>query len=142
MAAERGVNRTVHLDGNDEEEILVPLEEDETLDDIRQELDEKGGTMSVSMRRLRNAFGAKKLGVVVRRDISSELARRGIAHYPESLPDSQNDWVRLFKVDSPAARLVNAVVRPGEDSDAYIQEVLSGEERKILERIKELAGRV
>ncbi|MHB8449126.1 MAG: hypothetical protein ACYDAQ_01440 [Mycobacteriales bacterium] len=74
----------------------------------------------------------------MRVSITSALRGRGIGHYPEEFPDRQWTSVRLYMVDSPAGRLVDAVLHPATSSDQTIREVGGGEATQILSRIREL----
>jgi hypothetical protein len=109
-----------------------------TYDELKQSIEENEGLLTVSMRRLRDIHGADRLGVHVRSNISDELAGLGLGHYPEELPDSQHEHARIYKLGSPAAAIINAVLKPDSQSDAEIRKAASGANSRVLEKIREL----
>jgi hypothetical protein len=65
--------------------------------------------MRVHMGRLRIAHGVGRLSEGKAREISEELHRRNIGHYPPELPTSQNDVVALYELDQPFAQVAEAL---------------------------------
>lgn len=108
------------------------------LDELAAELARNNGVLTVEAWQVRDAYGAERLGAQVRANITSALRGRGIGHYPEEFPDRQWSAVRLYKVDSPAGRLIDAVLHPGTGPDQTIREAGSGQAAQIVSRIREL----
>jgi len=107
-------------------------------DALGDQADAQGGAVTVSAETLRDAHGAGRLGVHVRSNISRELQSRGLAHYPDPLPDAQGARVRVYRQGSDAARVIGAVLNPSTQSDEIIRELVGGEAPATLEKIKEL----
>ncbi len=107
-------------------------------DALRALVEENGNVLTTRMRDLRDAHGAGKLGIHVRDAISKELAGRGLGHYPNPLPEYQEFPARIYKLGSPAADLIDAVLQPSEAHDAEIQEAVSGDAQEIMNRVREL----
>ncbi len=108
------------------------------IDDVAQAVVDHGGLVTMRMSQLRDAHGAGRLGVHVRSGISAALAERGIGHYPEDLPADQIDDVRLYKLGSPAAELIEAVMKLGAEEDEKLRQFAGGDATKVLQRIREL----
>lgn len=116
----------------------MPDEAFADLDELAQELVRNNGVLTVEAWQVRDAYGAERLGAQVRANITASLRGRGIGHYPEEFPDRQWTPVRLYKVDTPAGRLVDAVLHPAASSDQTIREAGGGQATQILSRIREL----
>lgn len=108
------------------------------LEDLPEILDQNAGVMSVNMVDLRNAIGAGRLGIHVRREISEDLQELRIGHVPEELPDSQWDVIRLYDVDSEAGKLIQAVLTVGEKGDRRIRQTATGDSDRMLGQIRAL----
>jgi hypothetical protein len=91
-----------------------------TLEDIREEVEKRGGVYTVTMTLLREAAGYKRLRVNVRGEISWELARLGIAHVPQELPNEHTTLVRLYLRGTPVGELIEEAITPGELHDRAI----------------------
>lgn len=85
-----------------------------------------------------NAFGAGRLSSGVRSAITRELLGLGLAHYPAELPDWQENPVRVFKLGSPIADLIDAVLEPGAAHDEELRAAVRGDSAEILKKIREL----
>lgn len=110
-------------------------------DDLREEVKANGGIRSYSMGQLRDLSGWKKLGSTVRQEIAKELAGHGLKHWPATLPDYQEQQVRLYVTGSDADDLISAVLdpSPGPGSDARILSRLGGTDaEEVLARIRAL----
>ncbi len=116
----------------------MPEEGFANLDELAEELARNNGVLTVDAWQVRDAYGAERLGAQVRANITAALRGRGIGHYPEEFPDRQWTSVRLFKVDSPAGRLIDAVLHAGTGSDQTIREAGGGQATQMLSRIREL----
>lgn len=108
------------------------------LDEVAQTVAAHDGLVTLRMSQLRDAHGAGRLGVHVRAGISAELSARGIGHYPEELPADQIDDVRLFKLGSPIAALIQSVMTLGPEEDEKLRQFAGGDAPKILARVREL----
>lgn len=109
-----------------------------TYQDLRQQVIDNGGVMTTNMGVLRDVHGAGKLGVHVRANISKELRRQGMAHYPEDLPIYQDELVRVYMAGTPAGDLIEAVLSVSEESDQTIRDAVEKDASVILERVREL----
>src|SRR5262249_31162248 len=96
------------------------------------------GVLSLRMGQLRDAYGAQRLGIQVRTNISEELGRRGIVHYPVELPESQNAWVRLFKLGTPIGDLGNTLATFGPADDEKLRLLGVTDSQSVLEKIRQL----
>lgn len=107
-------------------------------DEIRKAVEASGDTLTVPMEVVRDAFGFDRLGVNVRASISDKLSGLGLGHYPVELPDRQWVHVRLFKLGSPIADLIDAVLNPSDEHDEELRKAVSGGDSETIKRIKAL----
>ncbi len=108
-------------------------------DEIRKAVEANDNLLVVPMYELREAHGAAKLGVHVRREIGEKLAAAGLGCFPD--PEDvtyQEDEVRVFRRGTPIADLVDAVMRPSDFGDDRLREAASGQGAEILKQIREL----
>ena len=110
----------------------------QSFEEIRERVEASEGVLTVSMRSLRDAHGAGKLGVHVRAGIGKALLSQGLAHYPPELPEQQYDVVRIYLQGSPVADRINAVLNLTEDSDDHLRQWVTGDAEDTLRRVKEL----
>jgi hypothetical protein len=110
----------------------------QSLEDIKQEVENNGNVLTLPVAEVRDAYGAQRLGVHVRANISKAMRGLGLGHYPQDLPDRRREPVRIYKLGTPAADLIEAVLSPSEESDEAIRERSSGEATKVLGDIREL----
>lgn len=104
-------------------------------------LQQNQGVLTTTMGALRDAKGAGRLGVHIRKSISDELRGLGIGHYPSELPESHADAVRLYRLGSPVADLIDAVTQPSVQHDEELRVAAGGEDAKTLLRVRELVCR-
>lgn len=109
-----------------------------SMTDIKIKVEAEGGVASFQMGEVRDAHGAGRLGVHVRTNISKSLSGMGLGHYPSDLPDSQYAPVRIYKLGSSIADLIDAVLTPGKEGDERLRETASGEAERLLADIREL----
>ena len=109
-------------------------------DTLRDEVTESGDVLTVDMLRLREVHQVSKLGSTVRKNISDKLHGAGLGHYPQSLPQYQEQEVRLYRLGTPIADLVAAVIAPGSDNDEKLKAATGNGANadEILDRIREL----
>lgn len=109
-----------------------------TYDDVERAVAANGGVKTFEMWELRDVHGADRLGKHVVSAISANLADAGLMHYPEDLPLSQLEKVRLFKRSSPVGRLMAAMNTLDRDSDNTLRELAGSEAQSTLQKIREL----
>ena len=109
-----------------------------SFEEIKNHVEASEGVVTLTMRHLRDAHGAKKLGVHVRAGIRSELARHGLAHYPVNLPENQHEPVRIYLSGSPIADRINAVLRLSDEADIQLRQWVTGDAEETIQRIREL----
>jgi hypothetical protein len=111
-----------------------------TMEEIREEVMRNGDLLSLPMQVLRDAKGYRKLGVKVIEDLSRTLAGYGIGHFPKTLPSDQYAVVRLFRLGSPAAELIDAVLTPSTEKDEVIRAALDSDAEEIVRQIRVLVS--
>lgn len=108
------------------------------MENIRTYVDDGGGLAALTMAELRDEHGVSKLGVHVRQNISRELAGHGLGHFPRELPSHGSDEVRVYRLGTPVAELVDAVLEPSDRGDERLREAANHDTAAIIETIKEL----
>lgn len=107
-------------------------------DSLRKQVEAAGGLHTTTMEELRELHGAGRLGKHVRDAISGELAAHGMGHLPEELPAYQEMAVRVFRLGTPIADAVNAVLHPSTGGDQVLRQMGSGQGQEVLKKIREL----
>lgn len=107
------------------------------LDELRSDIEDNGDLLALEMWEVRDAYGADRLGRIVRQNIAKELHGRGLASFPRELPDRQGEVVRVYKVGTPVAELIEAVLSPSDDGDDRLRDAAAGEASKQLQEIRE-----
>lgn len=105
---------------------------------LRKQVEAEGGIHTTTMETLRELHGAGRLGKHVRDAISGELAAHGMGHLPEELPAYQELPVRVFRLGTPIADVVNAVAHPSTGGDHVLRQLAAGQGQDILKKIREL----
>lgn len=111
--------------------------------EIKKDVEDRGGVATVTMETLRDANGAGKLGVHVRAEIRSTLAGMGLGHVPIELPAYQHEQVRLYKRGTPIGELIEQVLTPGQQNDVALAGRFGGggpDYAAIVAKIKELVA--
>ena len=114
-----------------------------TLDEIKSEVEKNGDVLTITMDKLRDAYGAGRLGGIVRQEISQKLAGIGLGHVPDSLPGDQAKAVRLFKYGTPVGDLIRSALTPGSENDEKLRtQAVQGSSKyaEILDRIRDLVA--
>ena len=111
-----------------------------TMQDIVASVDEQGGVATLTMRELRHAYGAGRLGIYVVDAISRALRNHGLGHFPRRLPRNQNEQVRVFKLGSPVGEVIDAAIHVGKDHDQFLREVGGAETAAVLQKVRELVS--
>lgn len=106
--------------------------------EISKAVDNNDGVLSLYMYSLRDAAKKGRLGVHVLRGISENLSGLGLGHHPEELPNNQNEMVRLYRLGSPIAEVLEAALYPGEDEDEVLRERTTRMEVELLKQVREL----
>jgi hypothetical protein len=100
-----------------------------------------GDIVSVPMEKVRDAYGAGRLGIHVRDGISKKLHGMGLGHFPTEIPESQWALVRIYRLGSQIADLVDAVLNPGAEHDEELRQAIEGESADVLRQVRELVCR-
>jgi len=110
-----------------------------SLDDLPAHVKQSGGVVTLSAERLRDLYGADRLGRHVRAGISQELAGLGLAHYPEELPDRQHEPVRVYQQGSQVAEIIASVLNVHDPkADLRLRKAAKNDGEKVLQKIREL----
>lgn len=110
-----------------------------SLEDIAKRVEQEGDIVTLPMWKVRDAYGAGRLGVNVRAGISDALSNLGLDHYPRrELPADQMANVRLVKRGSPVGKLLRAAREITPDSDRLLRESAAGEAQRLLTRVREI----
>lgn len=112
-------------------------------DEIKNDVENNGNVLTVTMEQLREAHGVAKLGVHVRDQISSTLAGMGLGHVPPDLPSYQHELVRLYKRGTEVGQHIETVLNPGEQNDKKLVERFATESAdyaSIVDKIRELVA--
>ncbi|GGN88769.1 hypothetical protein [Nocardia rhizosphaerihabitans] len=110
----------------------------ETFDDFGADIDDAGGILLVDMGTLRDVHGVNKLGVHIRTAIKNELASRGIGTLPELLPTYQHESVRLYRLGSSIAGVIDAVLHPSATGDDNLRRTAGSDAQATLDAIRQL----
>ena len=105
---------------------------------LRDAVTQNGNVITVRAGDLRDAFGYDRLGINVRAEISKGLKSLGIAHYPAEMPDWQEVPVRLYRMGTPVADIIDAVVTPSKAHDDELTGLIGGNAAEILNKIRAL----
>src|SRR5437867_3952104 len=108
--------------------------------DVRSAVETAGGVMTLRAGDLRDAFGGGRLSSGVRAGITRELLGLGLGHYPQELPDWQDYLVRVYKLGSPIADLIDAVLEPSMGHDEELRQAVRGDAADIVQRIRDLVS--
>lgn len=111
-----------------------------SLEDLRNLVTENGGVLTIETEQVRNAYGKDRLGIHVRDNISKALAGMGLGHYPLPLPDRQRDPVRIYKLGSDIADIIDAVLQPSAGHDDELRRATGGDAAQLLARVREIIG--
>lgn len=110
----------------------------ENYEALRRQVEAEGGLYTTTMETLRELHGAGRLGKHVRDAIGGELAAHGMGHLPEELPAYQELAVRIFRLNTPIADVVNAVTHPNMTGDQVLRQISAAQGHDILKKIREL----
>lgn len=105
---------------------------------LKREVERNQGILTLQMGDLRDAYGVKRLGKLVLDGISRKLDGLGLGHYPIELPDSQNDYARIYKRGTPVSDIINAVLELSADNDKILREKSASDDSELLKQVREL----
>ncbi len=111
-----------------------------SLAELKEAVVANDNVLTVTMQDLRDAYGAARLGVNVRGDITKKLSGHGLGHFPGELPAYQNQLVRLFTLGSPVADVIHAALTPGPDQDELLRSKVGSDDATVLEQIRALVS--
>jgi hypothetical protein len=111
-----------------------------TYDELRDAVEDSGGLYVTHMAELRDIRGAGRLSTGICAAISDDLASYGLGHLPEDLPTSQWGEARIYRLGSPIASVVTAILDPSEAGDKTLRSLAEDNPREILQRIRELVS--
>lgn len=100
-------------------------------------IDDNGGVFLTTMEVLRDAHGVGKLGIHIRAGIADQLKSRGIGTLPEELPGYQHEGVRVYRLGSPVANVISAVLHPSAAGDETLRQS-GGSDAEVLREIRQL----
>jgi len=109
--------------------------------DLKTEIKDAGGVLTVSMGRLRDVHGAGKLGNIVVESIAEQLKSVGLGHAPQELPTSQWKQVLVYQIGTPSARLISAIYAIDEESAETIRKfanAANNTDTATIRKIREL----
>ena len=107
-----------------------------SFEELNELVTRQQGVVTVQMEGLRDALKVKRLGIHVRTQISKRLQGVGLGHFPEPLPLYQDELVRIYKLGSPVAELIQAVLQPSPDHDDRIRRAGGGDAETILDQVR------
>lgn len=107
-------------------------------DSLRKQVEADGGLYTTTMEELREIHGAGRLGQHVRAAISTSLSANGMGHLPEELPAYQEFNVRVYRLGTPLADVVNAVLNPSSSGDQILRQVGTSESQDVIKQIRQL----
>lgn len=112
----------------------------DTYKELSRIVDQHEGIVTCQMWALRDTHGVGRLGPHVVASISEQLAKLGLAHYPEQLPLSQWEAVRIYRVGTPVGGIIKAVLSrdPDDGSDEKLRSIAGGAEAEQLQRIRDI----
>lgn len=115
------------------------MEHFQNMEQIRQEVNKAQGVLTVTMVDLKGAYNAINANKLTLRAIGKELQGMGLGYFPE-LSSNMQQQIRLYKIGSPVADLIESVLKPSQEHDDDLRQVINGGAEAILARIRELLG--
>lgn len=107
-------------------------------DALRAQVDADGGLYTTTMEELREIEGAGRLGQHVRNSISGSLAANGMGHLPAELPAYQESSVRVYRLGTALADVINAVQKPSSPGDQILRQVGTSDAQDVIKKIRQL----
>jgi len=100
---------------------------------------EAGDVLCVKMSELRDAAGWDRLTKGTFGAIEDGLRQNALWHFPE-LVINREARVRVYKVGTPAGKLIEAVLNPTDAGDELLREAGGDEAKRLLQDIRQLIG--
>lgn len=121
-------------------EVVEQVDEvrDQRFAEIRSQVEASGNLIVLTAEQLRDAYGVRKLGVRVRAGIKQELFDEGLGHIPEEIPDDRRAEIRIYRLGTELADLVEAILRPNPKGDAKLRAFGSIDAILTLEKVRSL----
>ncbi len=114
------------------------IENFSNVEELSKIVDENKGVITTTMRALRDAHGADRLGIHVRSGLSRSLRKAGLGHQPRELPDSQEKLARIYRRGGPVDELIEAVDAIDPQNDEILRERAGNDAADIIQKIREL----
>lgn len=111
-----------------------------TYDELRDAVEESGGLHLIQMAVLRDIRGAGRLSTGICAAISDDLAAHGMGHLPAELPTAQWAEARIYRLGTPIAAVVSAVLNPSAAGDKSLRSLAQDDPRRILQQIRALVS--
>jgi hypothetical protein len=114
-------------------------------DDLREKVDENGGTAVVTMGVIRTLAGFGKLGRHVNAQAALQMAANGLGHFPfspDEFPVYQHENIRIYLKGKGVDRLYQRMLRIPDDDrvaardDAFISDVATSQAKEKLDKVK------
>lgn len=112
-----------------------------TFDDLARVVDENDGVYTVSEWRLREMYGAERLGSQVRAGIKDKIDSLGL-RLQTDLVGHQHALVRVYRRGSPVAEVIEAAGGAGKEEDAVLRRVASAKGAELVKKLRELLEEV
>lgn len=117
-----------------------------TFKELKELVENNGNLITVSIKSLRDAQGANKLGKFVIEGIQDSLAKQGLSTFPKELPLLQSECVRIYSNGTAVSKLFDAVtniqnwdhLNDNYESDQFIRETINNDAQATLNKIKQL----
>jgi nitroreductase len=109
-----------------------------SLSDLREAVENEGDLIAVPMWVVRDAYGAERLGKIVRQNIATALANEGLGSVPMDVPDRQYEIVRIYRLGTGVAQIIDAVLKPTTEGDVRLRSASSSEALQQINRIREI----
>src|ERR1700722_5374149 len=93
----------------------------DVIDELRDQLEQNGGVVTLRMKELKTLSGAQRLGHRIREQLEDALHTAQIGFFPDPLPASENDSVRIYELGTELAELIEAVRTLDEDADEQLR---------------------
>lgn len=104
------------------------------------------GIAVVTLGNLREMQDYGRLGVRVLGALSQALRSEGLGYYPPEVLDNnpvprQTQELRVYRVGSPVAQLIEAVLEPSDEGDEFIMDATGGAQAAtIIDQIRNLVS--
>lgn len=107
-------------------------------EELKAQVEADQNVRSLKMEVLRDIFGVRRLGIHVCTEISRKLAGAGLGHHPAQLVPDAWEVVRVYKLGTPMAELLQAANDPGTAEDAVLRGFAQNDSAEVLEQVKAL----